>query len=421
MKRKIILSLTLLFLGISVNAADWNTLGKDSLITAYQDSLAMLVQQYYQPSGLDEDYVPNPYYYKLFTHPTYYTSAIRSHFGLYTPTDATDAVINQTLLSCYLKHPELFELTEDELNKVRQPQNKTVKSEAPEIKVLDLVRMEKPKAEVGIVDPIAERPNFWKHKANVYFQFSQSYISDNWYKGGESSNTLLTGLLLEANYDDQKRLEWENKLEIKVGFLSSKGDTLHKFKTNTDLFRVTSKLGYKAVKNWYYTVMAQMDNQFFPGYKTNDKNLYSCFLSPLKFNGSIGMDFKVKKDKKYDVSVALLPLSYNMVYVGNSDVDVTQFGIEANRRVLHRYGSKLQVDHTLYILPQITWKSYFYIFSSYENTEGQWENTFDFAVNKFLSAKVFVNARFDDSVSRSNNESYFQFQELLSFGLSYNL
>lgn len=63
------------------------------------------------------------------------------------------------------------------------------------------------------------RPNFWTHKGNGYVQFTQHYISDNWYKGGESTNALLSGLVLEANFDDRQRIEFENKLEIKLGLL----------------------------------------------------------------------------------------------------------------------------------------------------------------------------------------------------------
>jgi len=66
------------------------------------------------------------------------------------------------------------------------------------------------------------RPNFWTHKGNGYVQFTQHYISDNWYKGGESTNALLSGLVLEANFDDRQRIEFENKLEIKLGFVTDR-------------------------------------------------------------------------------------------------------------------------------------------------------------------------------------------------------
>ena len=69
--------------------------------------------------------------------------------------------------------------------------------------------------------------NFWTHKGNGYVQFTQHYISDNWYKGGESTNALLSGLVLEANFDDRQRIEFENKLEIKLGFVTAPSDTVH--------------------------------------------------------------------------------------------------------------------------------------------------------------------------------------------------
>ena len=38
--------------------------------------------------------------------------------------------------------------------------------------------------------------------------------------------------MLEANFDDRQRIEFENKLEIKLGFVTAPSDTVHKYKTN---------------------------------------------------------------------------------------------------------------------------------------------------------------------------------------------
>ena len=92
------------------------------------------------------------------------------------------------------------------------------------------------------------RPNFWTHKGNGYVQFTQHYISDNWYKGGESTNALLSGLVLEANFDDVSA-ELENKLEIKLGLLQHR-QIQHVKIDECRHFRLNSKLGVKAVKNW---------------------------------------------------------------------------------------------------------------------------------------------------------------------------
>jgi hypothetical protein len=59
-------------------------------------------------------------------------------------------------------------------------------------------------------------------------------------------------------------------------------------------------------------------------------------------------------------------------------------------------------------------------FTTYETVIASWENTFNFQVSRYLSAKIFLHARFDDGVKLSeDNDSYFQFKEMLTFGLSY--
>ena len=117
--------------------------------------------------------------------------------------------------------------------------------------------------ELGI---IVHKPNFWNFKTNFALQFTQNYVSDNWYKGGESHNALLASTIIEANYNNQRKITFDNKLEMKLGFQTSHNDKEHKYKTNSDLLRLTNKLGLRAVKHWYYTVMLQSWTQFYKGY-----------------------------------------------------------------------------------------------------------------------------------------------------------
>lgn len=71
-------------------------------------------------------------------------------------------------------------------------------------------------------------PKFWTYKGDGFLQFMQNYVSGNWYKGGESNYSMVGALTLEANYDNKEKWLWNNKLELKLGFIRSRTDSLHK-------------------------------------------------------------------------------------------------------------------------------------------------------------------------------------------------
>lgn len=267
---------------------------------------------------------------------------------------------------------------------------------------------------------VVRKPNFWTFKSNLSFQFTQNYVSDNWYKGGESNQVFLAQTQLEANYNNQKKLTFNNKLEMKLGFQSTANDDEHRFKPSSDLLRMTNKLGLRAIEHWYYTVMLQSWTQFCRGYKANDKKIYSDFMSPFESLLSIGMDYQVKsKSGKFSLNATLSPIAVNLKYVNRESL-VTSFGVNEGHHSRWTYGSNITVNYTWNVIKNVSWTGRLYWFTNYEKTQIEWENTINLTINRYLSTRLFLYPRFDDSVQRKEGDSYLQFNELLSLGFNFN-
>ncbi len=416
------------------------------------DTVSYLYNQYIgQLDYLNHDSVPpryiksDPNFYKLFVPITYYRSAMGEYSkvdwqfdGIKTLKDPTseflpfdtlrftsfkraDEAVNKSLLALYIDHPEFVEKSEDQIMGYSvQYEFVTAEKETLKTPILKLFQPEPIEEKSKPEDPIliVRKPNWWTSDGNGSLQLSQNYISENWHKGGESTNSLMGQLKLSLKYDDKNKVQFENIFEGKVGFNTISSDSIRKYRINTDLLRLTSKLGIRAASNWYYTISADFETQFFNNYQKNSNDKVSAFLAPANLSVNLGMDYKYK-NKKVDLSAIMSPASYNMKYVGNKDVDETQFGLEEGDKFLHDVGSKVDVRFSWNIISTIRLDSRLYYFTNYERVEAEWENTIDFVLNRYISTRLFVHARFDDGAKRVDGKSYFQLKELLSFGLNY--
>ena len=363
-------------------------------------------------------------YYRLFAPLTFYHNVANKALALDSESAGKDPVtdaIDAALMKMYMKRPDLVNSTESDLKatgsileNVDKPIENQVEfvEEVAQPMILDIPQ--------DIPDTVmVQKPRFWTYKGDGFLQFMQNYVSGNWYKGGESNYSMVGALTFEANYDNKDKWIWDNKLELKLGFLRSRTDSLHKVKSNEDLIRLTSKVGLHASHRWYYTLQLQAYTQFTPGYKSNDPKVYSDFFSPFNLNLGLGMDYKVEsKNKRLTGTINFSPVAINYRYVGRLAL-ATSYGLDEGKHSMVEFGPNMTADLVWKFNDVVMWKSRFYAFTTFKRAEIEWENTFELRVSKYITANLFLFPRFDDTSKYDDDFGYWQFKEFSSLGFAY--
>ena len=416
----------------------------DTVSTAYERHLAVL--QYLNDPETPPRYIAvDPQYARLFLPFTYYERPIarlsslswsfdqgldslraprHCPLGLDTAflarREDTRRQIDRTLLAAYVNRMDKVRYVARQIAQGPAYRDNLVREEKSRPSVLKLFRSETMRyaRPADDAEVIIHKPNWWVTGGSGSLQFAQNHISDNWYNGGESTHSLLGNLQVFANYNDREKWQWENLLDAKLGFISAPSDQYHKYLVNNDQLRIASKLGLQAVNHWYYTLTTEFKTQFCNGYGANSQTLSAAFLSPADWTTGLGMDYKLGKPK-VTLSVAMLPLTYTMKIVTNPDVDETALGLDEGHKTKHNFGSQVKANLTWDPWSFVKVTSRFDYLTSYHTVRIEWENTFNFILNRFLSAKLYVYARYDDGVAPAENGTYFQINENFGFGLNY--
>lgn len=315
------------------------------------------------------------------------------------------------------KHAEWYTIIMDQLPGINSYQQQKI-GDKPigEIQIKNrFSEFENDKVRISVL-----KKRLWRKKATALFQFSQNYISSNWYQGGNSNLALLSILNGQLIYDNTKNILWENNMEWRAGFNSVEGDTLRKIATNDDLLRLISKFGIKAYKNWYYSASAEGSTQLFDNYKAiNSKILKARLFTPVRVNVGIGMDYMYKKI----ISLMIAPISYKYIYSNDTvHINPSLFGILKGKNYLSEIGSSMNAK--LSISPMTNWQldSRFTFYTNYKKVETDLEIVNIFTINRFITARLMLNPRYDNTIILRNGEkSKIQFKQLSSIGLAFRL
>ena len=264
----------------------------------------------------------------------------------------------------------------------------------------------------------------WMRTFTASLQFSQAYVSPNWYQGGNTNLNMIGQLYynVKLNPELHPNLLFETTAQSKLGMNSAPDDSIHNYNISDDLFQVNTTFGLKAAKKWYYSFTGQLKTQLFNYYPSNDRQLRSAFMSPGELTMGLGMTYNTTNKRKnvtFDASIA--PLSYSLKTCINSNVDPTLYNIDEGRKTKNKFGSSAELKLWWKICRNITFNSRLFAFTDYDAAYMDWENTLQFEINRFLTTQVYAHMRYDTSTPPCDDPSWkkFQVKEIISVGFAY--
>ncbi len=372
---------------------------------------------------------PSPYYFKAVLTPTLYTSPLRQMM-VDKDSTVTDfqlmrvSEMNNMLSRLYVQNPSLVTQTEETVRSQGLFRKDVKDKLETEDKLSDKVTASNlmPKLDEE-VEVVTRRPNFWKFSGNASLQFTQNHFTDNWYQGGENNYSGNSNINLRLNFNNQKKITWDNSLEFQLGFQTSESDERRVFRPTSNRICFTTNFGYRAVNTLYYSGQVRIQTQVVPNYQPNTTVVTTDMFSPMDITIAPGLKYDIAygKKKRFTGSLNIAPLAYSIRYC-DRDLLVRNFGIDEGHHSVHTFGPNVTLNTTLTICSQIKWNSNIFWFSNLHSNKVEWTNTFNFTITKLISAQLYLYPRYDDSAVKFKNKNgkYFMFKEYFSMGLNYS-
>lgn len=282
----------------------------------------------------------------------------------------------------------------------------------------------------------------WTHGGNVGFNMAQSAF-DNWAPGGQNNINFLG--LLKYNISFKKdNHKWDNGIDLQLGYSYYDMDK-DPLKTDDRIF-LNSLYGYNIHNDKLFaTANFTFQSQFTDGfdYASDSTNRISGFMVPGYF--TLGLGIQWVPNEYFKVNFA--PITARMTYVndqrladaGAFGVDKAEYDEEGNKtkdgeKIRWELGAHLTAEFKYEIFKNVSFSSKLIAFYDYL-TEGNnaldesytcpvdfdWDNALIMKVNDWLSCNLTARLVYDEDVKPVRGDSFRQFKEVLSIGISYKI
>lgn len=294
----------------------------------------------------------------------------------------------------------------------------------PEEHTIEINELSDVKAVSSTIRASEVKRRHWLSTFNASLQFSQAYVSPNWYQGGNNNLNAIGQLIynVKLNQSYHPDLLFETTISYKLGLNNAPDDEVHDYNISDDIFQVNSTFGLKAARRWYYSVNLMFKTQMFDSYKKNSDDLRAAFMSPGELNVGLGMTYNyANKPKNFNFDASLAPLSYNLKTCINSKMNETAYEIEEGKNARHKFGSSAELKVKWVLCRNVTYNARLFAFTDYGQAYADWENTFNFEINRYLSSRIYVHLRYDTNTPACDDPDWHKLQvkEIFSIGFSY--
>lgn len=284
----------------------------------------------------------------------------------------------------------------------------------------------------------------WTHGGFVGLNVSQSHFS-NWTSGGQDNVNGLSTFKYSANYLKGKS-KWDNNIDLALGYSYFDFD-MKPLKTD-DRINFSSLYGYDVVKDeLFITANLNFQSQFADGfdYKTDSTNKISKFLAPAYLTVGLGAQYTPSSW----FSLNLAPASGRLTIVNDQTLaDKGAFGVkgalidpvtgeilEHGSKFRMELGAQLIANVNYEIFKNVIFTSKLVVFYDYMQTrefnaldkeygcrlDFDWDNAIVMKVNDWLNCNVTARLIYDEDIKPIEGDSFLQFKEVLSVGISYRI
>lgn len=265
----------------------------------------------------------------------------------------------------------------------------------------------RPKA--NILDIINEGLNF---NGSFGLNINQLALS-NWAAGGESSSSGKAFANFTLTYNKKR---YESKLVGNFAFGISRFSD-KRLEKSDDKIDLSYSYLHRAGKWANFSLVSTFNTQFANGYTyPNDSVRISTFFSPAYITVSAGYTFKTKNNA---FQAYISPFAGKATFVMDQDLaDQGQYGVKAGyydtdstyihgEHIAPAIGANIIINYRQDIGKNISYATLLNCFYNYseKRDDGRvkidlnWENTINFAINKNISAVLFVHLKYDHNTT----------------------